>query len=112
MTTTNELDKRVTILEVELKNMSTSLNKLDKIIEENTEITFQIKEKLDKQNGAIPHLSEMIKQIATRQEQIADKLNTSIVGTLMYKTKTKVMWGMLAVIGISLTGIVLKSILG
>ena len=112
MSNVNELDKRVTVLEVELKNMTDSLTKLDKRIEENIEVTFQIKEHIDRQNGKLPYIVDMVNNISERQEQIADKLNSSIITSTGNHTKVKIMWGNFAIVSTGLLGFILKSILG
>jgi prefoldin subunit 5 len=46
----NDLDKRISVLEVELENMEKSIMKMDNIIQDNYEGTLAIKERLDKWN--------------------------------------------------------------
>jgi chromosome segregation ATPase len=107
-----EIDKRVSVLEVEVENMEISLKKLDRNIENNGQITLQIKERLDKQNGAIPHLSEMVKNMAAQQEKMMSSLTSEKVRHAGMDAKVTALWVLSAGIVTGVMGYAIKSIIG
>lgn len=107
-----EINERVSVLEVEFSNMKESLNKLSTALDKNSEVTFEIKERLDKQNGLIPHMAESVKAMSDRQEEMMDRLNEEAVHAASTKVKMKILWAIAGTVGAALLGYLLKGIIG
>jgi plasmid maintenance system antidote protein VapI len=101
----HELDKRVSVLEVEFKNVKET-------VEENRDLTLQIKERLDKQNGLIPHMADSVKSLVDVQQEMMKKLNANDIQDAKDGAKMKVLWAAAGTIGAAILGYVLKSVLG
>lgn len=93
-----DLEVRVSVLETEISNMEETLKKLDSRLEDNHNLTYDIKSRLDKQNGLIPHMSEDIKTLLTHHESL--KENQLKVGL-----RVKILWGIVIALGSSITGL-------
>lgn len=107
-----DLETRVAVLETEFNNMEEALKRLDVSQKEHQDITLQIKERLDKQNGLIPHMAESLKAVATVQNQMMTKMNEEAVRGAGTKVKLGIMWAVLSAIGMGVLGYVLKGFLG
>lgn len=111
----NEIDKRVSVLEVEFINMKNSLESLDEALLKNNELTLAIKERIDKQNGILPHMAESVRLMSTKQEKMMERLNENSINNAKYSTKLRVLWGILGAVGtgfVTLFIYLLKSIVG
>lgn len=107
-----ELNERVSILEVKYDNMEDTLKRLDVSQKEHQEITLGIKEKLDKQNGIIPHMAESLRSMHELQNQIMNKMNSNAVGDAKTNIKLGILWAVSAAIGMGFVGYVIKGFLG
>lgn len=107
-----ELNERVSILEVKFENMEEALKRLDVSLADNTGLTLQIKERIDKQNGLIPHMAESVKAMSEIQHQMMAKMNDEAVSEASTKVKVKILWAIVAALGTGLLGYVLKGFLG
>ena len=112
MTDINDIDKRVSVLEIEYKNTREAFERLEKNVETHGDMTRQIKERLDKQNGLIPHMAESVKNLVQVQEDMMKKLNLNDIEDAKEGAKMKILWGVGGVIGAAVLGFVLKSLLG
>lgn len=88
----SSLDKRISIIEVKYEVMREAIEKIDTNLEESYKITLQIKERLDKWNGSIPHMASDMKQL---KENFEKKGNDD----KELSTKTKILWGIVTTIG-------------
>lgn len=95
----SDLNERVSIVEVKLENMDETLKRLHSNLESNTSLTLQIKERLDKQNGAIPHMAETMKLVLDEQKNLSSKLAEKAVDDAKASVKVKVMWGIILALG-------------
>lgn len=107
-----ELNERVSVLEVKIENMEETLKRLDINQKEHAEITLQIKERLDKQNGLIPHMAESVREIADSQKELMKQMNAEAVDDASAKVKLGILWALVGAIGMGLLGYVLKGFLG
>lgn len=92
--------------------MEATLRRLEQNIADNTGFTLQIKERLDKQNGLIPHMSDAVKAMAARQETMMKQLNSDAVSDAGTRAKMGIIWAMVGAIGMAVLGYVLKGFLG
>jgi len=93
------IDKRLSILEVKYEAMNEAIEKIDANLEESYKVTLQIKERLDKWNGNIPHMASDVKEL---KETLAKREETLIKRDAEAKetsTKTKILWGIVTTIG-------------
>jgi len=72
---------------------------------------LEIKERLDKWNGTIPHLSEDLKEIKEDYKKMGETLGTHIVEETKNISKIKIMWGILGAVGTALVGATVKLLL-
>jgi len=82
-----EIEKRLTILETELPIIKENINDI-------YDIVYDTKEHLDKQNGAIPHMTEQLKELVDEHHEFAHKIDNYIIKTEKIDLKTKIMWAM------------------
>ena len=108
MSDDNDLFSKVLVLEVRTENIEKTLEKLDINLSENYRATLQIKERLDKQNGAIPHLVEDVKELQKTQNILSDAFHKNVVSDTEQKTKLKILWGILATLGTAAMGMAIK----
>lgn len=92
--------------------MEEGLKRLDSSITDNTGLTLQIKERLDKQNGLLPHMAESIKAMSNVQGQMMKQMNEEAVSEASTKVKLGILWAVCAAIGMGVVGYVLKGFLG
>ena len=102
MSDLTDLDKRTAILEMELQNMKLAVEKIDTRLEDSLKATLEVKERLDRQNGAIPHMSETLKLILSEQKQISSQLAVNDIKDAGSQVKIKIMWGIIVILGSSL----------
>ena len=92
-----ELNERVSILEVKFENMEDTLKRLMNNHAEHFDTTLQIKERLDKQNGAIPHMSEDIRAMTLTQNKMFSRMNSDKIKSENLDVKFKILWAGLAI---------------
>jgi uncharacterized coiled-coil protein SlyX len=102
------LDKRISILEVKQEAMNETIEKIDASIEESYKISLQIKERLDRWNGSIPHMAEDLKELKETQASLNKALVKSEHDDKENSTKTKILWGIVTTIGGGLAGYLIK----
>ena len=91
----NELDKRLVVAENDLKHMAAATEELKSTVNENYRLTLEIKERLDKQNGSIPHMSKGVESISSNLILLSKRMNDSEKRNISNTFKTKLMWGAL-----------------
>jgi hypothetical protein len=91
-----------------VENIEKTLEKLDINLSENYRVTLSIKERLDKQNGAIPHLVEDVKELKHGQTALFDAIVKNSISDTENKTRVKILWGILATIGTAAIGFAIK----
>lgn len=106
-----DLSERVSVIEVKIENMEEALQRLSRVQEEHQNITLQIKERLDKQNGIIPHMAEDIRNMSVRQEELIKGANEHAVSTAASKVKMGIMWALVSAFGMGVLGYILKGFL-
>lgn len=103
----SEVSERVSVLEVKVENVEKALSKLSDSQKEHFETTLQIKERLDKQNGAIPHIQEDMRGLVDTQEKILSRLNKDSIRNANLSIRVKLLWSTLAIgVGSLLTHVV------
>lgn len=93
-----EISERVSILEVKFENMEESLQRLSVSQKEYLDITMEIKERLDRQNGAIPHMVDDIRGVLETQSKILGRLNKDSQKAEALSFKMKIVWSILALV--------------
>ena len=76
--------------------MEESLERLSISQKEYLDVTMQIKERLDRQNGAIPHMVDDIKGVLETQAKILGRLNKDAQKAEALSFKMKILWSILA----------------
>jgi hypothetical protein len=102
------LEIRVVILETKTSSMESKFEKMENRLEQTHELVLEIKERLDKQNGWIPHLQQDIHALKESQIQLNTILNKNGVEDKEQSTRLKVIWGVMTAIGSAIIGYVLK----
>jgi len=97
------LEVRVAVVEEKQKDLSSDMKELKETTKEIVGVVNNLHVKVVQQNGAIPHLSESIKDLSVsqkemmqKQEKILDRINKDAVKTSTLGTKLKIMWSILA----------------
>jgi len=103
-----EISARVSILEVKSENVEKTLEKLGANLSENYKVTIQIKERLDKQNGALPHLVDDVQDLKEVQSKMFNSLIQHVILDAENRTKLNILWGVIATIGVAVVGLVIK----
>ncbi len=101
----DELETRVAVLEVKSDVQSEKFDKIEESLKETHGMVFSIKERLDKQNGIIPHMAEDMKVIKKHYEIVSKEQTDSGI-------KLKILWGVLGALGGSLLSLVIKLLIG
>lgn len=86
------LEIRVVILETKTSSMEAKFEKMENRLEQTHELVLEIKERLDKQNGWIPHLQQDIKTLKDSQSQLNTILNKNGLEDKEQSTRVKVIW--------------------
>lgn len=112
-------DERLAVVEVEVKGLEAGLDRLHErhvklgstVGEIHTQV-YGIKEDIAKANGALPHMTEKLDQvIATQTLQTAsmqvdrDARNNERVAAAEQKIRVRIIWAILAAIGMAMLGI-------
>ncbi len=78
----NDLDKRLAIVEIEFKNLKENLRgELDEVKEtskETFDLLIVLKERMDKQNGLLPHMSDSMTELSQRVDCLNNNFGTYI----------------------------------
>jgi hemerythrin superfamily protein len=117
-----DMHERMVAVEIKLENVEESLRRFETNLNSNTQATMQIKERLDKQNGAIPHMSEDIKTLMkvlsdhAEQEEldrktIIDRLQKKSEEEVRNALKIKIMWAVVGFVCSGLGAYILNEIL-
>jgi len=107
---TNEA--RVIVLESEMTHVKNAIDDLRETLEHNTEMTFHIKERLDKQNGAIPSIQENMKILLSEHRDLAKQVSDQATNQAKISVKTTILWAIVGVIGTGIAGYLMNIILG
>lgn len=95
----SSLDKRISILEVKFNAMEKTIEKINDKLEQSYDVSIQIKERLDKWNGTIPHMAEDMKSLKENQTNLSKALIKNEINDEQHSTKMKVVWGVFTTIG-------------
>ena len=99
-----EINARLSVVEVELINLKDTLKEFKEDTKKVTEIVFEVKTHLDKQNGILPSIKQCIERVESR----LDRVETIDEKVALVATKVKILWGVIAVIGAALVTSVVK----
>ena len=109
MSEITELDKRLSVLETKFE----SVNKLENKVDDTTHLILDIKERLDKMNGWIPHILEGMERLQEQQMKILQTCAVRSCGVVPEKqenteigVKLKILWGGVGVIATTILGCV------
>jgi len=107
-----ELDTRVAVLEVKGEVQAEKLDKIEENLKETHSMVFSIKERLDKQNGAIPHMAEKIDKMSEVVYEL--KENQSAMQSEQTKdgTKLHIIWGIGGIVGGGILSYAIKLLIG
>lgn len=107
-----EVETRVAVLEVRGEMQEEKLNKIEENLKDTHSMVFSIKERLDKQNGAIPHMAEKIDEMSKVVYEL--KENQSEIKKEQTKdgTKLHIIWGVAGTIGGAILSYVIKLLIG
>ena len=104
-------EARVIVLESEMSHVKDCLEDLSCQLQHNTEMTLHIKEKLDKQNGAIPGIQENVKLLLSEHRDLRKEVAKQTENQAKNGIKIKVLWGMAGVIATAIMSYVINLIL-
>lgn len=99
-----DLSSRISVLEAKVSMLEKSVEKADQTMRDNYEVTTSIKERLDKQNGWLPHLIEDVQELKSMIKVHTEHQVESAI-------KVKIVWSIFGAIGASLIGIGIKLML-
>ena len=85
----NDLDKRVAVIESEFKNLKENFEQMKDSSQETFKLVFSMKERIDKQNGLIPHMAEKVKEISERVDTMNENLNLYMSSRAKYLENIK-----------------------
>ena len=105
-------DTRIAILEVETEYLKSSLNAHSLSLNHIEEKIDSIKERIDKQNGTLPHMVEGLKGVSDSVKKLDEKLNVLTLGAVETRIKAVTMWGIMLVVVSAIIGIGVKIIFG
>ena len=108
----NDLHTRVSVLETRFDNMEDVLSRFEKGMNDHAQITLQIKERLDKQNGLMPHMSEDIKALIKQQSEVSERMTHNEIREASRSVKVKIVWAVMGILGTGLLAFILKAVLG
>lgn len=78
----NDLDKRLAVVEIEFKNLKENLRgELDEMkatSKETFDLLIALKERMDKQNGFLPHMAENMKELSDRVDSLNDNFGSYV----------------------------------
>lgn len=106
----NDLDKRLSILEMEFKNMQDAIEKIYSASEANKANTAEIRSRLDSWNGSIPHIYTAVKDIQNNQKHLNEALTNNKVNDATNETKIKILWSVIGALGVALLGSLVKTL--
>jgi hypothetical protein len=92
----SEMSERVSALEIKVENVEKSIQALSVNQKEHFELTLQIKERFDRQNGAIPHMQEDMSGLAEAQEKILSRMGKDSIRNANTSLKIKILWSLCA----------------
>jgi len=110
--TLEKLDTRVAVLETETKVIKEDIKELKSYSNEIFNIVSSTKERLDKQNGAIPSISEKLNDLGIDQKLLSNNLDRFILLTEKNVFKSKIIWGVVGGVGSGLLIVILKVLFG
>jgi len=87
-----ECNSRISVLEVKSEILEKTLDKMDANLTDNYRVTLQIKERLDKQNGALPHLVEDVKELQKNQLTLLESFTKNTISDTESKTRLHILW--------------------
>lgn len=106
-----DTESRLAVLEVKNEVQDERFSRMENSVKETYNMVFQVKERLDKQNGAIPHLVEDVKNLTTKQDLMFGILNKNSQEDYKTKVKISILWGILGAASIAAIEIFLKLVL-
>ena len=107
--TDSNLALKIYELENDKKYLDEKVERIETTLDSHVQVTYEIKERLDKLDGFIPYMSETLKTLSEDQKLIKDSLVgrelKEIEKNTEMRTKFKVLWKVLIFIGTSLAGV-------
>jgi hypothetical protein len=106
----NNLALKIYTIESDQRHLNEKMDKMESSIESNTEVTYDIKERLDKWDGFMPHMIKQMDELSVGQKEIHKSLVSKDLENSEMTTKFKVLWTLLGFLGAAIVGFVVRAI--
>jgi len=83
---------RIAVVESEVENLKKSISKVE-------EISYEVKERLDQQNGILPRLEKALVIIDHKLNAFDERIDSSEAKVKSTDFKVKILWGIATTIG-------------
>ncbi len=107
-----EIHTKIAVLEVKSEIHSEKLDKIEENLKDTHSMVFSIKERLDKQNGAIPHMAEKIDVMSEVVHELKHSQSQLQKEQTKDGTKLHIIWGIAGTIGGAVLSYVIKLLIG
>lgn len=105
----NNLALKLYEIEIDTKHLEEKVDRIETNFESHIQVTYDIKERLDKMDGYMPHVVETLKCLAEDQKIIKDSLMgrdlKEIEKNTEMRTKFKLLWKVAAFVFTTIAGV-------
>ena len=112
----NNLAIKIYELETDRKFLEEKIERMEANLDSHVQVTYEIKERLDKLDGFLPHMSDTLKILVEDQKAIKESLASKDLRDLKkelgdaekdteLRTKFKVLWKVLIFLGTTIAGV-------
>ena len=102
-----DLDVRLSVLETKHGSMHESLGELKVSVKEVSDVVCDLRDRANKTNGMLPYIKESVDKFGNRLDSIEIAVNNNKSVAI----KVKILWGILASIGVILLSALVKFLL-
>lgn len=107
-----EHEAKIAVLEVEVGHLQNDARETKQWLKSIDGKVDDIKERLDRQNGAIPHMSQDISKLSESVSTLHSAVSNLQVNSSKTETKTMIIWGILTAIGAAVLAAVTRFLIG
>jgi chromosome segregation ATPase len=103
-----EHEAKIAVLEVEVGHLQTDSHDTKEWLKSIDGKLDGVKERLDKQNGAIPHMTSDVAKLSESVSILHENITKIQLNTNKTELRTKILWGTLATVGAAFIAAIVK----
>ena len=88
-----KIEVRISVVEEKQKNLQEDVKELKQNTNEIYDVVQDLRDRVIKQNGSIPHIVKHVESISKKQGEMSEKMTAQMLTSKDTSWKVKIMWG-------------------